>query len=166
MQAAPAAVLVHVRECNRGEVQPRPELCQLCPPAYSFESAAHVCNAPCPDNAACSGGSTIVPLKGFWHSAYDSEAMVSCPNPSACQGARGPLLACQDPDNTTGGVSVQDQVGLPCVTQLSFGLDRHMMSAEASLEDLRCKKLNVMDERFCCRLVLISNCPSYNITYK
>ena len=98
-----------------------------------FNPTAHVCNAPCPANAVCYGGSTIVPLNGFWHSAFDSEAMVACPNPSACQGARGPLLACQDPNNTSMGVSVQDQVGLRCASQLHFGVYRHTMSVEGNL---------------------------------
>ena len=91
-----------------GEVQPRPELCQLCVPATcSFNSTAPTCNAPCPASTDCSGGSTLVPHTGYWHSA----AMIACPNPSACQGDRGILLACQDPTNATGKVVAQDQVG-------------------------------------------------------
>ena len=96
-----------------GEVQPRPELCQLCAPAtYSFNPTAPTCNAPCPANADCFGGSTLVPHTGYWHSAYTSEAMDACPNPSACQGDRGALLACQDSSNTTGKVDIQHQVGI------------------------------------------------------
>ena len=112
MQASLAYVLVHVRTCTAGEVQARPELCQLCGPAtYSFNSSALVCNAPCPANADCSGGSTLVPHYGYWHSAYNSEAMIACPNPSACRGDRGSLLACQDRSNATGKIDTQHQVG-------------------------------------------------------
>ena len=50
---------------------------------------------PCPDQASCSGGATLVPSQGFWHSAADSASMVQCPNSKACQGNLTNLLNCQ-----------------------------------------------------------------------
>lgn len=36
----------------------------------------------------------MVPLEGYWVSAADSDSIVPCPNPDACQGNRDNLLQC------------------------------------------------------------------------
>ncbi len=40
---------------------------------------------PCPENAECYGGATLVPMAGTWHSAANSTFMNGCPNPEACR---------------------------------------------------------------------------------
>ncbi|DBA86799.1 TPA: hypothetical protein ACH3X2_005382 [Trebouxia sp. C0005] len=101
---------VTVRGCVAGEVQPTATLCVMCSrTTYSFNSNATTCNAPCSTNAVCYGSSTLIPASQFWHSAVDSEAVLACPNPSACQGDRNEMLACQDPYNVTGSVNAQLQ---------------------------------------------------------
>jgi len=102
---------VTVRGCTAGEVQPTATLCVMCSRTmYSFNTTASTCNAPCSTNEVYYGSSTLVPASQFWHSAVDSEAVVACPNPSACQGDRNDMLACQDPHNVTGSVDAQLQV--------------------------------------------------------
>jgi hypothetical protein len=111
MQVPAVVTNVTVRGCIAGEVQPTATLCVMCSrTTYSFNTTASTCNAPCSTNAECYGSSTLVPASQFWHSAVDSEAVVSCPNPSACQGDRNEMLACQDPLNVTGSVDAQLQV--------------------------------------------------------
>ena len=45
--------------------------------------------------ADCFGGATLVPHNGWWHSAADSDNIVSCPNTNACQRNNTALLVCQ-----------------------------------------------------------------------
>lgn len=47
-------------------------------------------------------GATLVPQQGYWHSAPDSDHMVSCPNSNACQGNTAFLLACQNATYSAG----------------------------------------------------------------
>ena len=65
---------------------------------------------PCLRNAQCRGGRTLVPEVQYWHSAPDSEVMVACPNPSACQGDRDALAACQNPSNASLVLDAEHQV--------------------------------------------------------
>ena len=110
-QVAPATSVITVRKCTRGEVAPSTEMCQLCASStYSFDPHAAECNMPCPANADCRGGQTLVPWEQYWHSAADSEAMIACPSPSACQGDRDALAACQNPSNATLAIDPEHQV--------------------------------------------------------
>ena len=90
---------VIVRQCIMGEISPRANggtICSTClPSSYSFTPGEDNCTSPCPAQATCHGGATLVPLEGFWHSAANSDAVVACPNPAACKGSRDQLLACQ-----------------------------------------------------------------------
>ena len=92
---------VIVRQCIMGEISPRTNahagtICSTClPSSYSFTPGGENCTSPCPGQATCHGGATLVPLEGFWHSAATSDAVVACPNPAACKGSRDQLLACQ-----------------------------------------------------------------------
>ncbi len=101
-----------MRACTLGEVQPSNDTCMTCPATtYSFTPTASHCIAPCPANANCSGGATVVPALGYWHSAPNSTYMAACPNGGACQGDRSALLACQNatymPLTTSGQLQVR-----------------------------------------------------------
>ena len=97
MQVPAVTFQVTVRSCIQGEVQPRNDSCMTCPPTtYSYTPTARQCISPCPANANCSGGASLVPNLGYWHSAPNSTYMAACPNAKACQGDRNALLACQD----------------------------------------------------------------------
>lgn len=87
---------IHVRECIPGEVaSSNGQLCSTCPTAtFTFNATARQCY-PCPTQATCAGGATLVPLETFWHSAADSDNVVACPNQDACKGDRSVLMACQ-----------------------------------------------------------------------
>ena len=60
--------------------------------------------APCPDDAICRGGASVVPVRGYWRSAYDSVNIRKCPRVEACAsgvdlldasfGAAGPDAQC------------------------------------------------------------------------
>ena len=52
--------------------------------------------APCVRVLHAGAGATLVPQQGYWHSAPDSDHIVSCPNRNACQGNTAALLACQN----------------------------------------------------------------------
>ncbi|KAL0045512.1 hypothetical protein WJX82_008793 [Trebouxia sp. C0006] len=96
-QVPPESRPLTVRACTLGEVQPSNDTCMTCPATtYSFTPTASHCIAPCPANANCSGGATVVPALGYWHSAPNSTYMAACPNGGACQGDRSALLACQN----------------------------------------------------------------------
>ncbi|KAL0021752.1 hypothetical protein WJX79_003206 [Trebouxia sp. C0005] len=96
-QVPPESRPLTVRVCTLGEVQPSNDTCMTCPvTTYSFTPTASKCIAPCPANANCSGGATVVPALGYWHSAPNSTYMAACPNGGACQGDRSALLACQN----------------------------------------------------------------------
>ena len=103
---------ITVRNCTVGEVQPTNDTCMACPATtYSFTPSAAQCIAPCPANSNCSGGATLVPSLGYWHSAPNSTYMAACPNSDACQGDRSVLLACQTagymPLTTSGQLQVK-----------------------------------------------------------
>ncbi|DBA81321.1 TPA: hypothetical protein ACH3X2_006929 [Trebouxia sp. C0005] len=96
-QVPPESRPLTVRACTLGEVQPSNDTCMTCPvTTYSFTPTASKCIAPCPANANSSGGATVVPALGYWHSAPNSTYMAACPNGGACQGDRSALLACQN----------------------------------------------------------------------
>ncbi|KAL0044981.1 hypothetical protein WJX82_004122 [Trebouxia sp. C0006] len=94
-QVAAAIILVQLRKCVIGEVEATPETCVAClANTYSLNSTDQSCYA-CPPNANCTGGADLVPLQQYWHSAPDSDFMVSCPNSNACKGDREELLSCK-----------------------------------------------------------------------
>lgn len=104
---------VIVRACVIGEVAATPATCTLCPAAtFSLSPANSSCDTPCPNNAECLGGAILIPEQGYWHSAADSTYMASCPNPSACSGARHDLVACQNASYAASSTSGQTQVYL------------------------------------------------------
>ena len=93
----PAAVLqVTVQPCGFGQIPSADQTqCMLCPSSsYSFTPQVDDCK-PCPAQAKCIGGATLVPLQQ-WHSAPDSDHIVPCPNNNACAGSTSALLACQN----------------------------------------------------------------------
>ncbi len=95
LQVAAAIILVQLRKCVIGEVEATPETCVAClANTYSLNSTDQSCYA-CPPNANCTGGADLVPLQQYWHSAPDSDFMVSCPNSNACKGDREELLSCK-----------------------------------------------------------------------
>ena len=93
----PAAFLqVSVQPCGVGQVPTEDSnQCVPCPSSsYSFDPTVGTCK-PCPTGATCTGGATLVPEQQFWHSAPDSDHIVTCPNNNACAGNTSALLACQ-----------------------------------------------------------------------
>ncbi|DBA90089.1 TPA: hypothetical protein ACH3X1_003408 [Trebouxia sp. C0004] len=93
----PAAVLhLIVQPCGVGQIPSADhDQCMLCPSStYSFTPLVDDCK-PCPAQAKCTGGATLVPLQQ-WHSAPDSDHIVPCPNNNACAGSTSALLACQN----------------------------------------------------------------------
>ena len=94
----PAAILqVHVQPCGLGQIPSQDGTqCISCPSSsYSFDPAVDACQ-PCPAGATCTGGALLVPQQQFWHSAPDSDHIVTCPNNNACAGDTTALLACQN----------------------------------------------------------------------
>lgn len=122
MQVPAALIQVTVRSCVTGEVQPSNDTCMICPPTtYSYTPTEPQCRSPCPANANCTGGATLVPELGYWHSAPKSTYMAACPNAGACKGDRNALLACQTaaymPPETSGALQV-----MPCLVAKCFGI--------------------------------------------
>lgn len=94
----PAAILqIDVQPCGLGQVPVQDgNQCTACPSAsYSFDPASGACK-PCPAQGICNGGATLVPQQQHWHSAPDSDYIVTCPNSNACAGSASELLACQN----------------------------------------------------------------------
>ncbi len=115
----PAAVLqVTVQPCGFGQIPSADQnQCMLCPSSsYSFTPLVDDCK-PCPAQAKCIGGATLVPQQQ-WHSAPDSDHIVPCPNNNACAGSISALLACQNVTYQT-RLNVE-QVGLH---RVAFALD-------------------------------------------
>ena len=120
MQVPAVTFPVTVRGCRRGEVQQENDTCMTCPATtYSYTPTASTCLSPCPANANCSGGATLVPTTGYWHSAPNSTYMVACPNANACQGDRDALLTCQGAAYMLPAISGEAQVIKVCLTLLS-----------------------------------------------
>ena len=92
-----ATVQVTVQPCGLGQVPSSDNSqCTLCPSStYSFDPLVDDCK-PCPSQATCMGGATLVPQQQFWHSAPDSDHIITCPNNNACAGSTAALLACQN----------------------------------------------------------------------
>ena len=102
VQAEAALIDVTVNECGLGQVPQKgfnittTPTCTLCAAVtYSFDPNNDTCPR-CPVGAQCAGGATLVPEPPYWHSQADSNHMVLCPNPNACQRDTGVLLACQN----------------------------------------------------------------------
>jgi hypothetical protein len=62
-----ADMIVHVRQCQQGEVQEAPGLCRVCAKG-SYNFAPGECLA-CPSNAECPGGTVVLSKPGFWQSS-------------------------------------------------------------------------------------------------
>uniref|UniRef100_A0A383WA53 Right handed beta helix domain-containing protein n=1 Tax=Tetradesmus obliquus TaxID=3088 RepID=A0A383WA53_TETOB len=103
---APALVHVEVRSCEVGEVTNElGDACEPCSPgSYSLDPANFTCDA-CPLHASCPGGSTVVPLEGYWHSSTTSPQIHACPNAKACSANRTTLLQCLAAANTSANSS-------------------------------------------------------------
>ena len=97
VQVPAAIVQVTVQPCGLGQVPAAGQNeCMVCPSStYSFDPGVDTCK-PCPAQATCSGGATLVPQQQFWHSAPESDHIVACPNNNACAGNTAALLACQN----------------------------------------------------------------------
>ena len=97
VQVPAAVVQVTVQPCGLGQVPAAGQNeCMLCPSStYSFDPVVDTCK-PCPAQATCSGAATLVPHQQFWHSAPDSDHILTCPNNNACVGNTAALLACQN----------------------------------------------------------------------
>ena len=118
MQVQPVWAVVRVLHCSMGQVQQTPQTCVTCPPAtFSFNPDNFSCD-PCPDLGSCAaGGAGLVPLAQYWHSAPDSDYIVTCPNGNACQGNRTTLMACK----TASYGSVNGTVAnVSCSVRLSY----------------------------------------------
>ena len=95
MQVRQAVLVVDVRPCVTSEYQQTSAMCFECSAStYSFDSSNSSCDS-CPANANCTAGANLFPQVQFWHSAADSDWMVSCPNGNACTGDRDELLRCK-----------------------------------------------------------------------
>lgn len=96
-QVPPAILQIHVQPCGVGQVPTQDgNECIACPSSsYSFDPASGACK-PCPAQGTCTGGATLVPQHQYWHSAPDSDHIVTCPNGNACAGNTKALLACQN----------------------------------------------------------------------
>lgn len=95
LQVPSQSIPIRSTLCSQGWVQQAPRQCLQCPASqYSFQPNNSKCDSPCPPNADCTGGVTLVPRQGHWVSAANSDSVVACPNPEACQGNRDELLQC------------------------------------------------------------------------
>ena len=71
------------RECFPGEIEASNE-CQLCQTdQYSFNTSS-ICS-DCENRAKCSGGSSLVPIDGYWHSTPFSPQFHECIIKEACK---------------------------------------------------------------------------------
>jgi hypothetical protein len=71
--------------CIIGEVKGPKGVCQTCGlNTYSFNASAAACD-PCPNHADCTGGVSIVPHTGYWHSDPFSNQIHVCPVTSSCR---------------------------------------------------------------------------------
>ncbi len=71
------------RECFPGEIEASNE-CQLCQTdQYSFNTSS-ICS-DCENRAKCSGGSSLVPIDGYWHSTPFSPQFHECIIKEACE---------------------------------------------------------------------------------
>lgn len=97
LQVPPATLEVDVQPCGIGQIPTADgNQCISCPSSsYSFDPTIPDCK-PCPFGATCMGGATLVPLQQYWHSAPDSDHIVTCPNSNACAGNTAALLSCQN----------------------------------------------------------------------
>ena len=95
IQVNSAFIYVEVWDCGRGQSNVTSQQCSTCLPNQFSVNNSKICH-PCPTGALCSGGVTLVPQNGSWHSSAVSDYMVSCPNPDACQRDITALQACQN----------------------------------------------------------------------
>jgi predicted outer membrane repeat protein len=67
------------KQCEVGEVLQH-GYCQKCiPSTYSFDPSRSSCEI-CPINANCTGGDSLLPLSGYWHSGRYSTQIHRCPH--------------------------------------------------------------------------------------
>eukprot|EP00898_Chlorokybus_atmophyticus_P006361 jgi/Chlat1/6726/Chrsp50S09098 len=81
----PVDIAVTIRHCLFGEVRNNDNtLCTFCErPLFSWDPTNLTCEA-CPIGANCLGGSVVIPVDGYWHSAKHSFQFHKCPNKNAC----------------------------------------------------------------------------------
>ena len=87
-------VELSTRECYPGEIN-QVDVCQKCPrDQYGFDPFLEKCES-CEKHAECSGGATLVPQNGYWHSTPFSPVFRQCVYSDACtyEGRRAHLLA-------------------------------------------------------------------------
>lgn len=112
--------------------------CLRCPASqYSFlaDEVQRECDTRCPANANCTGGPVMVPLEGHWVSAAESDSIVTCPNPEACQGSRIQMVEClkQAYGPAEGGAAVSSLLSahkLPCLKGPTFITCRNKKSTK------------------------------------
>jgi hypothetical protein len=70
--------------CVAGEVGDLTGVCRRCGAStFSLDPYKASCD-PCPENANCTGGMDVTPLKGLWHSGINSSFIHACPQRSSC----------------------------------------------------------------------------------
>lgn len=118
-QVPAATVQVTVQPCGVGQVPSADQnQCTLCPSSsYSFDPTVDDCKT-CPTGATCIGGATLVPQQQYWHSAPDSDHIVTCPNNNACAGNTKALLTCQNLTYQASLVDNQVGFGLHCLLRV------------------------------------------------
>lgn len=106
-----------------------PPSSQECPAStYSLNPNSKSCE-PCPVGASCTGGATLQPQPGWWHSSPFTPQMHRCPNPAACDQSRRnasssgssdelppPAQVCGLPHNALGVKSRRRDVTLTLLT--------------------------------------------------
>ena len=78
-------IKVNFRNCTYGE-QNSSDTCIVCPSLKYLIEPEDTCKI-CPTGALCSGGSSILPLPGYWRVNNYSEVVYACPVSSACLGS-------------------------------------------------------------------------------
>lgn len=133
--------------CSTGWVEGDPRHCFLCPAAqYSFNTSKSECDSPCPPNADCRGGASMVPHVGFWVSAHHSDSIVACPNPEACQGNRSDLFRCMDQLTPT---HLQVCIPLLLLTSLTISAVPMPMGCIAVRQQMCCHVSGIKDLCMC-----------------
>jgi predicted outer membrane repeat protein len=74
------------KDCVVGEQLSQSGICEECPvETFGLDQQPHYSSCKsCPRNAQCSGGHSIVPLSGYWHSSENSTQIHMCPRKASC----------------------------------------------------------------------------------
>jgi hypothetical protein len=87
---------LYFRPCQPGEIFKETEnICFPCPELfYSFNPFQPNC-LPCPQNADCPGGATILAKENFWRSSNISSTVFECSVlKNGCKGGENPDVIC------------------------------------------------------------------------